>query len=113
MNNDIALFMPLTYLLIACLLWLFLRNLSAVTISLVNISICLVWTMAFLYLFGGAMSPMTSILPPLIMALVVSDSVHILQKFLQSPGEDLQIRIKNVMYSLAVPCFLTSPSPQQ
>jgi uncharacterized protein len=108
MNRDMAMFMPITYLLIAVLLWIFLRNLPAMTISLINISICLVWTMAFLYFAGGAMSPMTSILPPLIMALVVSDSIHVLQKFLQTPGEDLRLRIKEVMQRLAVPCFLTS-----
>lgn len=108
MNRDMALFMPLTYLLIAVLLWIFLRNLPAMILSLVNISICLVWTMAFLYFAGGAMSPMTSILPPLIMALVVSDSIHILQKFLQTPGADLRSRIEEVMQNLAVPCFLTS-----
>ncbi|WP_052464747.1 efflux RND transporter permease subunit [Geoalkalibacter subterraneus] len=108
MNRDMAFFMPITYVLIAVLLWVFLRNLPAVTISLINISICLVWTMAFLYFAGGAMSPMTSILPPLIMALVVSDSIHILQKFLQTQGADLQKRIRDAMQRLAVPCFLTS-----
>jgi len=108
MNRDMALFMPLTYILIAALLWFFLRNLPAMIISLINISICLVWTMAFLYFTGGAMSPMTSILPPLIMALVVSDSIHILQKFLQTPGDDLQLRIEEVIQRLATPCFLTS-----
>lgn len=108
MNRDMAFFMPITYVLIAVLLWLFLRNLPAMTISLINISICLVWTMAFLYFAGGAMSPMTSILPPLIMALVVSDSIHILQKFLQAEETDLQIRIRDTMQRLAVPCFLTS-----
>ncbi len=108
MNKDMALFMPLTYILIALLLWVFLRNLPAMIISLVNISICLVWTMAFLYFTGGAMSPMTSILPPLIMALVVSDSIHILQKFLQTQENDLRLRIEKVMQRLAVPCFLTS-----
>ncbi len=108
MNRDMALFMPLTYLLIAVLLFVFLRNLPVMILSLVNISVCLTWTMAFLYFTGGAMSPMTSILPPLIMALVVSDSIHILQKFLQTPENDLQLRIKEVMQRLAVPCFLTS-----
>lgn len=108
MNRDMALFMPLTYLLIAALLWFFLRNRPAMIISLINISICLIWTMAFLYFTGGAMSPMTSILPPLIMALVVSDSIHLLQKFLQTGGDNLQQRIRVTMQSLAVPCFLTS-----
>ncbi len=108
MNRDMALFMPLTYLMIAVLLWIFLRNVPAMVLSLVNISVCLVWTMAFLFFTGGAMSPLTSILPPLIMALAVSDSIHILQKFLQTSVKNIEVRIEEVMQHLAVPCFLTS-----
>ena len=108
MNRDMALFMPITYFLIAVLLWVFLRNIPAMVISLLNISICLIWTMSLLYFSGGAMSPMTSILPPLIMALVVSDSIHVLQKFLQNTNPDLQTRIRETLKDLAIPCFLTS-----
>ncbi len=109
MNRDMAFFMPLTYILIAGLLWLFLRNIICVAISLVTVSIALVWTMALLNLSGGAMSPMTSTLPPLIMALVVSDCIHIFCKFLrQERNADLPKLLQNNLKSLVLPCFLTS-----
>jgi len=83
MNKDLKSLMPLTYALIIGLLVFFLRNGWAVFLSILNVSICLVCTMAVLYLAGGAVSPMTAILPPLIMALSVSDSVHIFTEFLK------------------------------
>ncbi|OHB25375.1 MAG: hypothetical protein A2X84_09110 [Desulfuromonadaceae bacterium GWC2_58_13] len=110
MNRDMVIFMPITYLLLIVLLWFFLRNGYAVCISVLNISLCLIWTMAFLYLVGGAMSPMTSILSPLMMALALSDSVHIFSDFLKqerSAGNVVETMGKT-LERLTVPCFLTS-----
>lgn len=53
MNKDLSNFMPLTYLLMVGLLWFFLRNVWIVFLSILNVSICLLWTMAVLYLVGG------------------------------------------------------------
>ena len=110
MNRDMALFMPLTFLLLVLLLWLFLRNGYAVLISVAVITLCLIWAMAFLYLVGGAMSPMTSILTPLIMALALSDCVHIFSHFLRQErtGSNVVEVMGQTMARLTVPCFLTS-----
>ncbi len=110
MNHDMAVFMPLTYLLLIVLLWYFLRNGYAVFISVIVITTCLVWTLALLYLVGGAMSPMTSILSPLMMALALSDCVHIFLDFLKQDrtAEDVVTVMGRTMERQAVPCFLTS-----
>ncbi len=77
---------------------------------MVNVSICLIWTLALLNLIGGAMSPITSILPPLIMALAVSDSIHIFNAFLKQDRRhgSLTQMMRQTLGHLAVPCFLTS-----
>jgi predicted RND superfamily exporter protein len=110
MNGDMAKFMPLTYLFLFILTWFFLRNAAAVFISIVNVTLCLLWTMAILYLVRGAMSPMTAILPPLIMALSVSDSIHVFVEFLKKDRAqgDLLRSMRETMGDLALPCFLTS-----
>ncbi|MDL1967687.1 MAG: MMPL family transporter [Deltaproteobacteria bacterium] len=110
MNKDMAKFMPLTYLFIIGLLFFLLRNFWAVFLSMINVSICLLWTMAVLYMTGGAMSPMTAILPPLIMALTVSDSVHIFTEFLKNDRSKtgLPLLMRKTIQHLSVPCFLTS-----
>jgi len=110
MARDMMFFMPLTFGIIALFLWVFLRNLYAVGISLLTVTVALVWAMALLNLIGGAMGPMTSILAPLIMALIVADAVHIFQYFLtatdvsSSPVTRIHITLKH----LSIPCFLTS-----
>lgn len=110
MNKDLSRFMPLTYLLMFLLLYLFLRNMWAVLLSVLNVSACLLCTMAALYLTGGAVSPMTAILPPLIMALSVSDCIHIFTEFLKKDRSqgDLPRLMRETLRHLWVPCFLTS-----
>jgi predicted RND superfamily exporter protein len=110
MNKDLARFMPLTYLFITGLLFFLLRNFWAVFLSIINVSICLLWTMAVLYMTGGAISPMTAILPPLIMALTVSDSIHIFTEFLKTDRSEteLPLLMRKTIQHLSVPCFLTS-----
>jgi len=110
MTWDLLLFLPLTTLLLIVLFWFFLRNWWAVCWSMVNITLCLLVAMALLYLDGGSVSPMTAILPPLMMALAASDSIHVFTDFFQhrrSPQTVLPV-LRRAMRQLAAPCFLTS-----
>ncbi len=110
MNRDLMVFMPLTFTLLIILVSLALRNRWAILLAMVNISVCLIWTLAFLNLIGGAISPITSILPPLIMALAVSDSIHVFNEFLKQDRRQIPLMdvMKTTLVRLAVPCFLTS-----
>ena len=110
MNRDMLTFMPLTYLLLIILVSVALRNRWAVILAITNVSICLIWTLALLNIIGGAMGPLTSILPPLMMALAVSDSIHIFVVFLKRERRQnsLPSTMQDAVKSLAVPCFLTS-----
>ena len=110
MTRDTLTFMPLTFTLLIVLVGLALRNRWAILVAMVNVSVCLIWTLAFLNLVGGAMSPITSILPPLIMALAVSDSIHVFNAFLKQDRQhgSLPEIMRGTLKDLAVPCFLTS-----
>ena len=110
MTRDLMVFMPMTFILLIVLVSLALRNRWSIILSMVNISICLIWTLAFLNLIGGAISPITSILPPLIMALAVSDSIHIFNEFLKHDRRNTPLTevMKTTLTQLSVPCFLTS-----
>jgi predicted RND superfamily exporter protein len=110
MNRDLMVFMPLTFTLLIVLVSLTLRNRWSILLAMTNVSVCLIWTLAFLNLIGGAIGPLTSILPPLIMALAVSDSIHIFNKFLKQDRRQVPLTdvMKTTLINLAVPCFLTS-----
>ncbi|WP_456433729.1 efflux RND transporter permease subunit [Thermosulfuriphilus sp.] len=112
MNHDLAIFIPLTYILMAVLLYLFLRRLRAVSGILLVMTLSLIWTMAVLNLVGGAMSPMTAILSPLIMALSLADGVHLTSRFYLSQTtrspRDTQTHIVEAVRESWKPCLLTS-----
>ncbi len=110
MNWDLLLFLPLTTLLLIVLFRFFLRSWWAVCWSMVNITLCLLVTMALLYLDGGAVSPMTAILPPLMMALAASDSIHMFTDFFQRDRQAVGVlpALRQTLQQLAAPCFLTS-----
>ncbi|MEJ2201712.1 MAG: MMPL family transporter [Desulfuromonadaceae bacterium] len=110
MNRDLMVFMPLIFMLLIVLVSVALRNRWSILLAMANVSVCLIWTLAFLNLIGGAISPITSILPPLIMALAVSDSIHVFNEFLNQDRRQLPLPevMKTTLTYLAVPCFLTS-----
>lgn len=111
MKSDVATFIPLTYLFITLTIWLTFRNLRLTLLALANISICTGATMGLFPLLGITLNNVTTIVPPLIMALALTDTVHIFshldKKLLaqsQSPAEALKIVLKRVL----IPSFLTS-----
>lgn len=110
MAGDMLTFMPLTFTLLIILVGVGLRNFWSIVLAMLNVSVCVIWTLAFLHLIGGAMSPVTSILPPLIMALAVSDSIHVFNAFLKQDRRDepLPVVMRRTLGHLALPCFLTS-----
>jgi len=109
-NRDMMIFMPLTYLFLIILVFIVLRNPWLVLLTIINVSLCLIWTLATLNLIGGSMGPMTSILPPLMMALAVSDSIHIFTGFLRKDRIKTSVLdvMRETLNTLTMPCFLTS-----
>jgi hypothetical protein len=81
MQKDLKTFLPLVLLLIIFILILIFRNLIGIGLPLVTILCSLLWTMAFLYIYGASINNVTTILPPLIIALSVADSIHIISEY--------------------------------
>lgn len=77
MIQDVFLFIPITYALIGVtILWIF-RNAHLTLLALANLTACLAATMGFFRLCGITLNNVTVIVPPLVMALSLSDTVHI------------------------------------
>ncbi len=116
MNHDMALFIPITVVLMGGLLYLFLNAVPAVVVIMITMGLSLVGTMGCLTMIGGAVSPLTSILPPLIMALSLADGIHVCARVLTyskgyhqaHPDQDDRGLVLKVISELWWPCFLTS-----
>ncbi|RMF86183.1 MAG: hypothetical protein D6739_03545, partial [Nitrospirae bacterium] len=81
MRLDLQRFIPLTVALMAIILWALLRNGFGAVLPLFAMGLCLVWSVGVLGLLGGTINNITTILPPLMMALTVAVSVHLLTTY--------------------------------
>ena len=77
MKKDIATFIPVTYGFIALAVFLFFRNIRLTIIAVANISLCMGCTMGLFPILGIPLNNITTIVPPVIIALALCDTVHI------------------------------------
>lgn len=110
LERDQSVLIPASVLVLAAILALFFRRLSGVLIPLAVTGVTLVWTLGCYGLSGQSLNTMTSLLPPVLMVLSVSTSVHLYETWLsRSYGAgDGQLVIASVVRDLRRPCFFTS-----
>lgn len=111
MKADVSVFIPLCYLFVTLTVWLVFRNLRLTLLAVINISVCTGATMGAFPLLGITLNNITTIVPPLIMAMALSDVVHIfahldrdLLESSNSPAEALG----TVLQRIITPSFLCS-----
>ena len=111
MKNDLLKFIPVTYILITLTIWLFFRNTSLTLLGIINISASLGATMGLFKISGILINNVTTIVPPLVMALSLSDTVHIFthldKKILQNSATKIEA-LHKILQKVMVPCFLTT-----
>ncbi len=79
-KSDLRVFLPLTMLLIAFLLWLCFRSLVAVTLPLMTIAIGLLWLMGMMAWFDANFTILALMLPTLMLAIGCSYMVHVINQ---------------------------------
>jgi predicted RND superfamily exporter protein len=111
MEKDIAVFIPITYLLIALAVYFFFRNIRLTILAVANISMCMGSTMGLFAITGITLNNVTTIVPPLVMALALCDTVHIfshMEKSVLSQFPDKREALASVLNKVVTPCFLTT-----
>jgi predicted RND superfamily exporter protein len=86
------------------------RRISGVVIPMAVKGISLVWTMGIYALTGHALNPITALLPPLIIVLSISTSVHLYSEWLSAagPGDDRNRLVVLTARNLFAPCMYTA-----
>ncbi|MEZ4353165.1 MAG: MMPL family transporter [Myxococcota bacterium] len=108
--RDQAVLIPASVVVLGLLLAFFFRRPSGVAIPLAVTGVTLVWTLGIYGASGYALNTMTSLLPPVLMVLSVSTSVHLYETWLTRSGRD-ETRletIESLVRDLRRPCFFTS-----
>ncbi len=109
-RRDKAILVPASVLVLAVMLGIVFRRLSGVAIPLAVKALSLVWTMGIYALAGFSLNPITALLPPLIIVLSISTSVHLYSGWLKISGnpEDRVRLIVRETRALFAPCLYTA-----
>lgn len=109
MRDDLEAFVPITLGLAAlCLLYLF-RNLLGLLLPMGVIVASTAWGIAAYLLAGRMVNSVTTMIPPLIMVIAASDSVHLLTHYLVRLNElGKKAAIEAMLLRIGPGCFMTS-----
>ncbi|MBU4333849.1 MAG: MMPL family transporter, partial [Candidatus Omnitrophica bacterium] len=116
MQDDLKAFIPFMMMMIMFILYLSFRRLKMIVLPMASIVVSLVFSMAFLYLLGYSINNVTTIIPPILMAIMIADSIHLMQESItakekaQASGQDEGDHsfLSSTMKHLMFPCFLTT-----
>lgn len=114
---DLARLVPVMVLVMAALLLVCLRTLGGLLVAMTKILVVLVWTGGLMAIAGVPVTLVTTILPVLLLALSVTDEVHVLARFqakLRARGgaspEAVEEEILSTLRELSRPVVYTSVS---
>ncbi len=111
MKADVSVFIPLCYLFVTLTVWLVFRNARLTLLAVANISMCTGATMGAFPLLGITLNNITTIVPPLIMAMALSDVVHIfahLDRDALARAQSPAAAVQAILHRVITPSFLCS-----
>ena len=111
MNQDIARFLPLTLLLSLATIWFVFRNVRLLLLAAIGVGLTVSSTLGLAAFLGIALNNASVATIPLVMALALSDIVHLFSHLDQSvlrQFPDRRSALTHVLEQILFPCFLTS-----
>lgn len=109
-QRDQRTILPLVAVVLTCALGVIFRRPTGVLLPLLVTLVSLIWTMGLYALCGFELNTITSLLPPVVMVLAVSNSVHLYNGWLHLDGDDSQriARLCSMVNELFTPCLFTA-----
>jgi hydrophobe/amphiphile efflux-3 (HAE3) family protein len=109
-DRDRKLILPLSALVLALALAVILRRVSGVLLPLLITAMTVAWTLGIYSLLGYPVNVITSLLPPVIMVISISTSIHLYQGWgeLARRYDNRRDRAHELLRNLLAPCFLTT-----
>lgn len=107
-GRDQMIFSPLAFLILGVVLLCVTRQFSGLILPLAVAAITICWTLGLYSIFGHSLNMITSLLPPVMMTLAVTTSIHIYLHWSQNSEGDNQQRISAAVSSLYRPCLFAS-----
>lgn len=110
MVKELILFISISLLLTVVFLFVAFRSGWGIVIPTLVVIISILWTLGFMKLIGKDIDIMITILPTIIFVVGMSDSVHVLTKYLHElrSGKDKMEAIRYAFKSIRLATFLTA-----
>jgi uncharacterized protein len=110
MVEELALFISLSLILTIVFLFIAFRSGWGVMIPVMVVLISITWTLGFIGILGRDLDLMLTVLPTIIFVVGMSDSVHVLTKYMQElrNGKEKREAIRYAFKSIRLATFLTA-----
>ncbi|MFZ4785461.1 MAG: efflux RND transporter permease subunit [Flavobacteriales bacterium] len=110
MIKELTIFISLSLLITVIFLFIAFRSGWGIVIPTLVVLIAILWTLGFMRIIGKNMDLMLTILPTIIFVVGMSDSVHVLTKYMQElrNGRDKVDAIRYAFKSIRLATFLTA-----
>jgi predicted RND superfamily exporter protein len=110
LERDQQRIMPLVFVVLTILTWGFYRTLRLALVPLACVLLSLAWTMGLVGFAGVALNLITSLLPPVVMVVSVSVSIHLINHFRTALAAGLRgaEAIEHTLHHVGTACLLTS-----
>ncbi len=110
-QTDSEKFGPITLLFILVVVGLLLRRVSLSVLCLANVLLVSIWSIGIYVAAGETLNLVTMMIPPVLIAIAVSDSIHVLSHYKSISMHSSESRYENmrkVLRVLWLPCLLTT-----
>ncbi|MDA9555569.1 MMPL family transporter [Pelobium sp.] len=108
--KEFSLFLGLSVLISAIILWLFFRSIYAVVFPVLFVLFGVVWTVALMALAGFEITLLTGIIPPIIVIIGIPNSILILNKYRTefAKSEDQIVALSLTIQKIAITTFIAN-----
>jgi predicted RND superfamily exporter protein len=110
-QGDQAKFTPIMMLLVIIILFIMFRRLIMVFLPILVIILSVTWTYGLMSFLGYKMNLVSATIGPLLIAIAIADSIHLISGYLQEIGRGEKDKVECIRDSfvhLVMPCFMTS-----
>lgn len=109
-ERDIRILVPIMILVILVISFAVFRSVWLSLVPLLVVGIAVIWSIGFMGIVGWKMTMLSTMLMPLILAVGVADSIHVITRFRDhvARGSDRVSSVKISLARLLKPCFFTT-----
>jgi predicted RND superfamily exporter protein len=110
LQHELVVFLILSFVLTALIIYLFFRSFSAVLLSMLIVGVGVVWAMGMLPLFGYEVTSLTGCIPPLIVVIAIPNCIYILNSYHQEYAgvNEKIIALKNMVGKMGIITLFTN-----